>query len=353
MPKPGTRWRYGPGYMKLNERGTYSCFVSLGHGKCRRATLKTEAEAKAWILAGTDEKPDRLLIEEAAEARSRLPDDVSILDAVEFYLDHNRDRASRRLSEAWEEYASTVRDALRPKTFSSYSSLMRSLSLKIGDKPLVSVTRERVQEFVDEKSKASKNLAIRSLSPFFNFCVAQGYMERNPCATIRKAKIERDPPKVLPIDRAADLMRLVEKEGPRFVPYYAVALFAGVRPQELLRITCEDFQNGYVRISESVAKTGNARNIPIMPNLAAWLELHPFPKRRYNETEIKRFRRRCGIHIPQDVTRHSYATYLYELKQDAAFVAATMGHAGTTMLFQHYRALAAPGDGQKYFSITP
>ena len=51
--------------------------------------------------------------------------------------------------------------------------------------------------------------------------------------------------------------------------------------------------------------------------------------------------------------RHSYATYAYELTKSADEVAASMGHAGTGIFFHHYRALAHPGDGRKFFAIRP
>ncbi len=345
------RWRYGPGIITLNERGTYSCFVSLGHGKCRRAVLKTVAEAKAWIT--TDSKPDQLLIEEAAEARSRLPPDVSLLDAVEFWLEHNRGRVQTPLSAAWNEYLAAVKDALRPKTLGSYEGIMRRLSAQYGDRPVSSFTGDKIQAFVAGMGKSMRNLALRSLSPFFSFCVRAGYLDRNPCANVRKAKVERGVPAVLSVRRSAALMRLVAAKAPRLVPYYAVGLFAGVRPQELLRIGRSDFHNGFICISEEVAKTGNARNVPVMPNLAAWLAAFPFPAHGFNETQIKRLRASLGTRLPQDVLRHSYATYLYELKKDAAFVASTMGHVSTAVLFTNYRALAAPGDGERFFSILP
>ncbi len=345
------RWRYGPGIITLNERGTYSCFVSLGHGKCRRAVLKTVAEAKAWIT--TDSKPDQLLVEEAAEARSRLPQDVSLLDAVEFWLEHNKARVQKRLSDAWEEYRSAVKDSLRARTFQSYEAVVRRLSSRYGDKPVSFFTRDRIQAFVDEMTKQTRNFTLRSLSPLFSFCVEQGYVERNPCAFVRRAKVEKRAPAVLSVKRAAALMRFVSNYAPRLVPYYAVGLFAGVRPQELLQIQRADFKNGYIFISEKVAKTGDARSVPVMPNLGAWLARFPFPAAGFNATQVKRFRASAGLRLPQDVLRHSYATYLYELKKDAAFVASTMGHAGTAVFFSNYRALAAPGDGERFFSILP
>ena len=93
------RWAYGPGFISQTPQGTYSCFVALGHGKRRRAVVKTLSEAKAWILAGTaGEAPDRLIVEDALRARARLPEGVSLEDAARYYADHHRAAASRHAS---------------------------------------------------------------------------------------------------------------------------------------------------------------------------------------------------------------------------------------------------------------
>lgn len=41
------------------------------------------------------------------------------------------------------------------------------------------------------------------------------------------------------------------------------------------------------------------------------------------------------------------------LNGHAVAVASEMGHGGTSVFFKHYRALAKPGDGKKWFAIEP
>ena len=69
--------------------------------------------------------------------------------------------------------------------------------------------------------------------------------------------------------------------------------------------------------------------------------------------QAKKAVRRAFGPWPQDVARHSYASYAYEECKDAVRVASEMGHAGTEVFFRHYRALAAPGSSAEYFAILP
>jgi hypothetical protein len=59
-----------------------------------------------------------------------------------------------------------------------------------------------------------------------------------------------------------------------------------------------------------------------------------------------------GIHWPNNVLRHSYATYRLAQCQDAARVALEMGNS-PQMLFRNYRELADERDAAAWFSLIP
>ena len=109
-------------------------------------------------------------------------------------------------------------------------------------------------------------------------------------------------------------------------------------------------------LDASITKTADSRTVRIRPNLEKWLAAYPvekYPPCRATPTRIKALHKRAGVPWPHDCLRHSFATYAYEQAHDAAAVAAELGHAGTSVFFKHYRALASPGDGERFFSIVP
>lgn len=104
------------------------------------------------------------------------------------------------------------------------------------------------------------------------------------------------------------------------------------------------------------SKPSRARTVSIHPNLRAWLDAVPPSSPLVSRALYKRIhtlRTGLGLPWPHDVLRHSYATYAYELTKNASLVAAEMGHRGTDVFFRHYRALANPGDGARFFGIVP
>lgn len=348
-----THWEYAGGFITKNERGTFSVHVGLGHGKRRRTTTKTLAEAKAWILAGDsgETAPDRLMVEDAIRARRILPQSVTLEEAARFWKnEHKGFLEPVGIETAWERYAAEARPFIRLRTFRSYTSAKDMLLSVCGDIAVEGISADDVERLLSGKTKHMRNLILRSLSPFLEFCVSHGYCRSNVTKSVKKAKVPKAVPKVLGIAEVKRLLK-VAIGHPSTVPFFVLGLFAGLRPEEAKRVRPVNIQNGYLVLDGDLTKTADARTVPVRPNLAAWLEAFPIPD-AYAERQLKAVRSQFG-EWSQDVARHSFASYLYEMCHDKNAVAAEMGHQGTEMLFSHYRALVPPKSGRLYFSISP
>lgn len=209
--------------------------------------------------------------------------------------------------------------------------------------------------FVGGMSGAYRNIALRNLSPFFAWCVKRGLSAENPCVLVSRAKVVQSAPQVLSVEEAESVMRVASScANANIASYFAIALFAGVRPDEIRRLRKDDFRNGHIILSAAITKTADARTVRIRQNLEQWL--HAFPPENLasvTPTVLHRFRTKVSVNWSSDCCRHSFAIYAYEQSHDAVSVASEMGHAGTAVFFRHYRALASPGDGDRFFSITP
>jgi integrase len=114
-----------------------------------------------------------------------------------------------------------------------------------------------------------------------------------------------------PPEQARALMEYVArfKEG-RLARYFALALFAGIRPGgELEKLAAYpnliDLHNQVVRISPAIAKTGKPRQITIHDNLYQWLtqfggDLLPVN----HDRDLKHIRQKFGL--SRDVLRHTF-----------------------------------------------
>jgi integrase len=154
----------------------------------------------------------------------------------------------------------------------------------------------------------------------------------------------------------ADLLAIGNEEAKL---YFAIGAFTGLRSAELIRLEWEDvnFARGYIQVGKSKAKTATRRLVPIQPNLEMWLAPYRaksgliFVSEHAADRAIAQAKA-AGIEWPNNVLRHSYATYRLAHCQDAARVALEMGNS-PQMLFRNYRELADEQDAAAWFGIAP
>ncbi len=121
------------------------------------------------------------------EAASRLINEWEIKGAAEKDV---------TVKEATERF---IKDAearnLKPLTLKKYKEIKQVLDEEFGELPIPKVSVDDVRKF-REGWKLSPNSAwkrIEHLRGFFSFCVASGWIEKNPAKAIKPPKIERDP----------------------------------------------------------------------------------------------------------------------------------------------------------------
>jgi integrase len=107
-------------------------------------------------------------------------------------------------------------------------------------------------------------------------------------------------------------------------------------------------------------RSARYRYVAMSQNLIAWLQ----PYRHWEgpiwpatcwESMHKEARTKAGVYDSwgHDVLRHTFASYLFALKQDAAYTASQMGHESATMIFRHYRRLTKPAEAVEFWNIYP
>lgn len=143
---------------------------------------------------------------------------------------------------------------------------------------------------------------------------------------------------------------------PRALPYLALALFCGIRPDELGRMTPADVHVGrrVVMVSAAASKVRQRRIISMPDAAAAWLELPggelPFAgiaRRR----QIRRWRDLLGT-WPQDVLRHTAASMMLARDGDVAAVARTLGNS-PGILLRHYQELVGVDESAEFWALRP
>lgn len=361
------------------------------NGERFRKKFKDAAEAEGFVATKQVELANgsalnavttRLTGEQVAEAEAafqRLGDRYKLEEAVSFFLDHF----------AEPENPTTFADALRAFALGKEAEGVRPRSLRQLDSTLgqfrtfaegrgINHVHEadakvveaflkslRARNGVDTASRKTWNNYRADLSSFFNWCAdpRRRWVTSNPVDHVHKFKnTGRGVIEALSIKDALRLMRKVEKfKDGRLVPYFALALFAGIRPGpdgELHKLATQpdrdkliDRKRGVIHIPESISKTSQKRQIVIRPNLARWLDLFGTDILPVNhDRDVKTLRRRHGL--THDVLRHSFITYHVSAFRSVGDAAIEAGNS-EAVTKKHYLNLATQREGLAFWRIAP
>jgi integrase len=184
--------------------------------------------------------------------------------------------------------------------------------------------------------------------------VREGHIEKSPSSAIqRPINDDTGPPKIFLAQEAEQLLRTALELDPPFAKYFAIGLFAGVRPHEIGRLKASDISDRYIEISARTAKTRKRRLVTVLPNLREWLRVSEELPIKNKQKRFEKAVKAAGLNWAHDIMRHSYASYHLAQFESADKTALEMGHRDTQMLFRHYRELVTKEEAQAYWAIEP
>jgi len=304
--------------------------------------------------------PLHVAIEEYVEARRHAG--AGLIAAAK---EHGRRHATATLRKSVGE---TVKETLEAKQQDGmsvrYLQSLRSHLNRFAEHfqmNVSSVTAAQIEDWLrrTKRGPRTRNNIRLSIVTLFNFAKARGYLPKaipTEADHVAKAKDRGGDIGVFQPEQLATLLKEADEEAKL---YFAIGAFTGLRSAELIRLEWEDvnFARGYVQVGKAKSKTATRRLVPIHPNLSQWLAPYRgltgtiFPSEHAADRAIA-CAKRNGIDWPNNVLRHSYATYRLAQCQDAARVALEMGNS-PQMLFRNYRELVDEKDAADWFSIVP
>lgn len=202
--------------------------------------------------------------------------------------------------------------------------------------------------------------SVGRLWSLFSFAERRGWISNNPMRRLEPVRIDRKPPKILTPDQAQRLMEFAMYRHPRSLAFFTLALFAGVRPQELEGVTWENVGATTVTIDAAASKVRRRRIVHLSENAIEWIgfaretgALLPFQINFRNHT-LKRAAQHMGFKEgwEQDILRHSAASYLLAVSQNVAAVSMGLGNS-PAILLTHYQELVTAEAAGLFWSIRP
>ena len=146
------------------------------------------------------------------------------------------------------------------------------------------------------------------------------------------ARLEKRSEKRAPVEifTPSQLTALLKNASRELAPCFALAAFAGLRAEEILRLDWADIERrpGFIEVAAHKAKTATRRIVPIPENLAHWLAIAPRTAERVWQHSkawffeaMRNAAADAKIKWKQNALRHSFISYRLAEIQDVNRVA--------------------------------
>ncbi len=236
---------------------------------------------------------------------------------------------------------------------------MVRLAKKLPGLSVSAVSPGQIDAWLREQtiSPVTRNNYRRHLSSAFGFARRKGWCRANPCGDVSTASTPAQPVRILTPEQAEALLRVA---SPEIVAWFALGLFAGLRPMEAARLSWSDIGNTSIRIHATIAKTRRNRFVPVLDPLPEWLALAKRHRRGtigYSDTYFRRAAEAAGLRDPKgggwpaDCLRHSFGSYR-AVQISLTDLARDMGNS-ESIIISHYREVTDRETAEKFFSIRP
>ena len=366
-----------------NEHGyTYTGYRVSGYLNGKRIRIRCKDKAHAQMVLVREQTKginaarsleylpthlSKAQLDECEAVLEKLGNRATVTDLYDFWKLHHATAGEQiSITEAVRRYLNHQESRVRAVTWErAKQSLNKFVAAVEGESPVAEVTHKVVVEYLDSlRGKGGVEAASAKywnntkivLGGFLNWCAdrAQGYVSHNVCADIEAKHIEERDIQVLTADETGKLMEHVATlEGGKYARHFAIAVFAGIRPEGELSQLQEsdiDLEHGTIKVRAAISKTKKTRHVTIQPNLRSWLEKYAEQPLVISEHAYRKIK--ADYAKAHDVLRHSFCSY--HLKLSGTFEE-TSQEAGNSeaILKKHYVNRVTKSEATKFWAIVP
>ena len=365
--------------------------------KQRKLTKLSEKRGDSVVTLSHLSPTERAALAQAVETIRKAGGRVeAIADAAKSFASVQLTGAKKTVAEIVAEHISLLEKTARPASIRDRRHNLKSFVKRYGGELATAITPTMIDDWTmelpNQPTQAARWLAVRAL---FNYATKRGYMDEPPTkrATAIASQIP-DEISVLSPAEAQEIMRRALQMEPRLVPYLAIGIFAGLRPEnELGRLDWSkiNLASRKIIVEAKNAKTKKKRLVPISENLAAWLETVPEDERKgqiyyyrralrrvLGQEQEARAKRRAEVvaraeqrkgrkyfgPMPaakpeievmrwgQDIMRHTFGSYRQSVIQNINQLCEEMGNT-PHIARAHYLNPPDPEQAAEFWAITP
>lgn len=404
---------FGNATVRVYQRGDGKWSVKWREGGRGRSTTKSKKEdalneakdqakrldgasGRQWVSTGEAEllrKVKRLAGERPAFAWVELVEDAirmagglkQLREAAKGFAQMKaKSVSSRTFADLYERLENEYREHRRNETWKTVRTELKPFSREIGGLELAAITAEDVAGWCGRGTPSARTFNNRRTiwAAAFGRARELGWIDvnsRTAAEMVPKRREGQKSPSVWSPAEAASILKVLRRDAPDLVAYFAIQCWAGLRPSEAQAVEWKDIgsPSGYLRVRHEVAgKLGAERFVPIQPNLASILGSLPELEERIPAGRSAIHRRRdlerlkkfpaplnaatrlaavvCNAGIvkewPRDVCRHSFCTYRLAVTKAIGTVAEEAGNS-EGVIRKSYRRPVPPEVGIEWFAV--
>jgi integrase len=352
------------------------------------------------------------------ESNPNFPSDWSLAQVVTWAgKAYTKKESTRTILEACEEWIQEMVTLKRSEVhMKNMEQRIARLSEWFPDKNVSDITTENVRQWISDQdgdygpfagrqvSVTTRTNELTTLKSFFNFCEGRKFLPESPVdKSVKSPGINRGEIIALDLGKVREIMTIASglADKAEAVPYFALSLFAGLRPHEIRpkdgkkQIMWEDFtwrkKESTLVISYAVGKVTSRRVIKLPQNCVDWVKPYAKESGPVIESSFATWRgikdlvrARAGYKVRgqhfkhldpvlakvsddqdrtkyvADVLRHTAISYYLEANDNNKDLVANWAGNSPAVIDQHYRSLIkgtkelSPSDMVKeYWNIKP
>lgn len=360
------------------------------------AVNRMSAQAVSPVLAGETLKATQILEPhgitpvKAADIFDTLTNKVAtygvtLQDVVDQFVERmKKAEASTTMGTAVEEYFKECGGVLKSKTLKCYEMVLRSHFKGLHETNMAEITTGQLGDILG-KYKSPAEMTV--LSSFWNWACepSRNYAKVQTLTILKPKKTRKVDQKAkskiatLNPEEVETLLTTAYREDKAVCMGLAIAVFAGVRMEELKQLELRHITEDHIIIDEHIAKTSSARHTPISLPLRAWIDACRYSRDQSErivsqawESEYKRVRRLAGWDVEatridgklpeptrgkwnRNCMRHTCASVQIQLGKTVRDLEFEFGHnEGSVMLKKHYvNRLYGKDNAEKIMAILP
>jgi len=245
---------------------------------------------------------------------------------------------------------------LRPRSIKSIRNMANLFQKDFGQIRMKEITHDTIESYLEGKdlnNQTKKNL-LNYLGQFFNWAIKKSYHHENPTKKV-EITVQNGVPKFFKVSECVEIMKRAKDHD--MSSYFALCLFAGIRPNEVERMTWAnvDLDTKEIHLNPDQTKTKKGRLFTVSENCIEWLKSLDRKQPLVNPNHKKQKSKVIdGLKCEwiNDGLRHSFATFHHAKYKSIELLRHDMGNS-PNVIAKFYKGMIQSAEVEKFWNITP